>query len=213
MSDFPTQTIIGFIGFAGSGKGTASDVLVQEGYLPMAFGTALKDCCAAVFRWPRHLLEGDTAESRKWREQVDPFWAKRLGIPNFTPRMALQRVGTDVFRDHFHTDTWIIAVDKDRESHGVDSKIVFTDVRHPNEIRYIKERGGQVYRVRRGPDPEWYDTAIRANQGDHWARQRLEEVLGIHESEWYWIGIPVDGIIENDTDIPGLKARTRERLL
>lgn len=213
MLESHTQTIIGFIGFAGSGKGTASDVLVAEGgYLPMAFGTALKDCCAAVFRWPRHLLEGDTKESREWRETVDPFWAERLGIPDFTPRKAMQRVGTDLFRNHFHTDTWITAVDKDRIGHGKDAKIVFTDVRHPNEIRYIKERGGEVYRVRRGPDPDWSSTAVLANRGDKIARAFLEE-QGHHESEWYWIGVPVDGIIENDADIPALQQRVREKFL
>ena len=30
------------------------------------------------------------------------FWAERLQIPCFTPRYALQYIGTDILREHFH---------------------------------------------------------------------------------------------------------------
>ena len=80
------MNIIGLVGFADSGKGTASRILIEQGWQPIAFADALKDALTAVFGWSRHLLEGDTVESRKWRETVDPWWAAKLSIPHFTPR-------------------------------------------------------------------------------------------------------------------------------
>jgi hypothetical protein len=35
----------------------------------------------------------------------------------------------------------------------------------------IKNAGGKIIWVKRGPLPEWYDTAVAANQGITWAHQ------------------------------------------
>ena len=57
--------IIGICGLIGSGKGTVADILEQEhGFIKVSFADSLKDAVAAVFGWPRSLLEGDTEESR-----------------------------------------------------------------------------------------------------------------------------------------------------
>ena len=71
-----------------------------------SFAAPLKDVCASIFGWERKLLEGDTIESREFRETPDIFWTRNTGIDNFTPRLALQLMGTDVLRDHFHSDIW-----------------------------------------------------------------------------------------------------------
>ena len=72
--------IIGLIGFIGSGKGTAADILVKNHYFnKLSFADAVKDATSAIFGWPRHLLEGDTDESRAWREQKDERWSERVG--------------------------------------------------------------------------------------------------------------------------------------
>lgn len=61
--------IVGICGLIGSGKGTVADMLVGEfGFTKISFADSLKDAVAAVFGWPRNLLEGDTDESRSWRE-------------------------------------------------------------------------------------------------------------------------------------------------
>ena len=79
--------IVGFVGFIGSGKDTAADYLVNfHGYRRDSFANTLKDAVACVFGWDRTLLEGRTKEAREWREQVDLWWAERLGMPNLTPR-------------------------------------------------------------------------------------------------------------------------------
>ena len=74
--------IVGLLGYIGSGKGTVSSVLVNEyGFRQDSFASTLKDACSAIFGWERHMLEGDTKESREWREQVDPWWEEKLGRP------------------------------------------------------------------------------------------------------------------------------------
>jgi len=86
--------IIGFVGFIGSGKGTVADILTHKyGFNKESFANAVKDACAAIFLWDRKMLEGDTKESREWRETPDPWWSEKLGR-EFSPRLALQLMGT-----------------------------------------------------------------------------------------------------------------------
>ena len=196
--------IIGIAGFQGSGKDTIADYLQNiYGFKRDSFAATLKDAVAAVFGWDRELLEGRTTESRAWREQVDPWWAKRLNMPNLTPRLVLQLWGTEVARKSFHDDTWIASLEN--KLHKAHNDIVITDVRFPNEIKAIKNAGGICIRVCRGPEPEWYELAEKVNRGHkkniEWrlSQDRLAEYK-IHPSEWAWIGTEFDAIIDNNAD-------------
>jgi hypothetical protein len=199
--------VVGFVGFISSGKDTAADYLVNyHQFRRDSFANALKDAVSAVFGWDRVLLEGRTAESREWREKVDTWWADRLSMPNLTPRWVLQHWGTEVCRQGFHDDIWIASLEhrilKTRDN------IVITDVRFPNEITAIRNAGGIVVRIKRGPDPEWYQDAINVNAGPtnmSWAisKWKIEE-LKIHASETAWVGLPTDATINNDSTIDHL---------
>lgn len=199
--------IIGFVGFIGSGKDTASDYLVNfHGFRRDSFANTLKDAVAAVFGWDRILLEGRTQEARAWREEVDTWWAERLEIPHLTPRWVLQYWGTDVLRNHFHDDIWIASVEN--KLRKTKDHIVISDVRFPNEIQAIHGANGLVVRVKRGQDPEWYQDALNMNKGPtnmSWAisKQRMIE-LNIHASETSWVGGNIDFIITNDSTIDEL---------
>jgi hypothetical protein len=194
--------IIGICGFIGSGKDTIADYLVNfHKFRRDSFAGTLKDAVAAVFGWDRELLEGRTPEARAWREQVDPWWATRLNMPNLTPRLVLQLWGTEVCRRGFHDDIWIASLEnKLRSSHD---NIVVSDCRFPNEIKAIKQAGGRVVWVKRGDEPVWYSTAKRANGGDVMAQQRLAD-FKIHASETAWIGTEFDAIISNNGTISEL---------
>src|SRR4051812_11153513 len=107
------KEVIGLVGFAGSGKDTVGQYLVEEhGFTSIAFADPLKDCLSAMFGWDREMLAGRTPNDRLWREQVDEWWANKLGIPHFTPRFAMQNIGTDVMRRTFHDQIWIINTEK-----------------------------------------------------------------------------------------------------
>ena len=199
--------IIGFVGFIGSGKDTAADYLVNfHGFRRDSFANTLKDAVAAVFGWDRTLLEGRTKEAREWREQVDPWWAERLNKPTLTPRWILQQWGTEVCRNGFHDDIWIASLEN--KMRKTKDNIVISDVRFPNEIKAIKNAGGQVVRVIRGSDPEWYQYAWNVNQGHrnlNWAISKMNmERLGIHASETAWIGRGIDLEIDNNGSIDDL---------
>jgi hypothetical protein len=194
--------IIGICGFIGSGKDTAADFLVNfHGFRRDSFAGTLKDAVASVFNWDRELLEGRTKEARAWREQVDPWWAERLNMPNLTPRLVLQLWGTEVCRRGFHDDIWIASVEN-KLRNSKDS-IVISDCRFPNEIASIKNAGGKVIWVQRGITPHWYDVAVQANRGVE-AAQRFLVQEGIHASETAWAGTQFDAIIDNDGSLDDL---------
>ena len=190
--------IIGICGFQGSGKDTIADYLCNiYGFKRDSFAATLKDAVAAVFGWDRELLEGRTRESRAWRECVDPWWANRLNMPNLTPRLVLQRWGTEVARKSWHDDTWIASLEnKLARAHN---DIVITDVRFPNEIAAVRNAGGIVIRVVRGDEPVWYSIAQQANKGDTVAQQQLKD-FNIHPSETAWIGTDFDAVLDNNQE-------------
>jgi len=196
--------IIGICGLIGSGKDTIADYLQNiHQFRRESFAHALKDAVAQVFGWDRELLEGRAKESRAWREQVDPWWATRLKMPHLTPRYVLQVWGTEVARRSFHDEIWIAALENKLRKTTDD--VVISDCRFPNEIKSIRNAGGIVIRVVRGPEPEWYQAALSANRGPNgnvtWATsKRILENARVHASETAWIGTKFDAVIDNNAD-------------
>ena len=200
--------IIGVCGFIGSGKDTIADYLVNlHHFRRESFANTLKDAVAQVFGWDRTMLEGRTKQAREWREQVDPWWAERLGIPHLTPRYILQQWGTEVCRKNFHDDIWIASLENKLRNSKDD--VVISDCRFPNEIKAIKAAGGIVVRVVRGVEPEWYDAAVSVNRGPNgnstWALsgRRLEQ-LGVHASETSWVGTKFNSVLDNNGTLDDL---------
>ena len=196
--------ILGIVGFAGSGKDTCGDILEQIGWIRESFAKPVKDAVAAIFGWERHMLEGATPESRAWREQPDEFWSAKFGRP-FSPREALQKMGTEVGRDVYHANLW---VDSLIERIGNRPKnFIITDVRFPNEIKTINEIGGKVIRIKRGPEPLWYDLAFEYNR-TNCPVSILSKLATIHPSERVWIGNPgISETLENDGTLDDLKTK------
>jgi len=208
--------IIGFVGLIGAGKDTAADYLVNyHGFRRDSFANTLKDAVACVFGWDRTLLEGRTKEAREWREQVDPWWAERLNMPNLTPRWVLQYWGTEVCRTGFHDDIWIASLENKIQK--TRDNIVISDVRFPNEITAIHNVGGMVVRIKRGDDPEWYEAAASYNRGPNgnlnWAisREKLKK-FNIHASETSWVGGNIDHVVNNDSTIDHLFSQIEETM-
>lgn len=194
--------ILGVCGLIGSGKDTIADYLVNfHEFRRDSFAGSLKDAVAFVFGWDREMLEGRTKQSREWRERVDPWWSKRLNMPNLTPRWVLQYWGTEVCRKGFNDDIWIASLENKLQN--TTDNVVISDCRFPNEIAAIKNAGGKVIWVKRGSLPTWYDTALSANQGNEIEKKLMSE-LGIHASEWSWIGTEFDAIIDNNQGIGDL---------
>ena len=185
--------IIGLCGAQGSGKDTVANILVAKyGFVRISFAAALKDVIAILFSWPRDMLEGDTSESRTWREAPDAEWSLKTGIPGFSPRKALQTVGTDLIRHHIYINLWIDIVEKRIAmilAANPEAKIVVTDCRFTNEVAAVKKfPGARVVRIVR---PE-------CEKGSHLSsHSHLSETADLSES--------VDITLVNNSTIEALE--------
>ena len=206
--------IIGIVGHIGSGKDTVGNIITNQTQGRRdSFAAPLKDVCASIFGWKRHLLEGDTIESREFRETTDIFWTRNTGIDNFTPRLALQLMGTDVLRDHFHSDIWIKSLEYRMRKVSNSDTTVITDARFQNELDIIKHLGGTIIWVQRGELPDWYETAVKANSGNVVSKRIMQSRhRDVHQSEWDWAGYPVEHIIRNTGTLAELEFKTQSIL-
>ena len=194
--------IIGICGLIGSGKDTISDHLVKDHkFVKISFADKLKDTVATLFEWDRDLLDGKTEQSRLWREQEDHFWSKELK-KKVTPRYVLQVFGTECMRDGFYDGIWVSMLKK-KVTENPDINWVIPDVRFENEVKVLKEIGGEVWWVKRGQLPMWF---------------RMYQDIGqkpkdVHASEWQWANAKFDKVFENDSTINALKSQVQDHLV
>ena len=132
--------IIGLGHRARVGKDTIGEYLEdRKGWYRTCFAASLKEAAKIIFGWTDEHVYG------KLKEVVDPFWG-------FSPREALQKLGTDACRNHIHRDIWVKSVER-RVKSAPDANWIITDVRFPNEVASIKKMGGFVIRIDRSfPD-------------------------------------------------------------
>ena len=201
--------IVGLVGFIGSGKDTVAKQFVQQGCVQDSFAGPLKDMCSTVFGWDREMIEGETVDSRDFRETPDIFWSKKLGIPNFTPRLALQLIGTEVLRNHFSQDIWLNSLEYRIRRNNETNCVVISDARFRNELDLIKSMGGVIIWVQRGELPEWFDTAKTAFNNAISRKIMETKYRDVHESEWNWAGYPVDYTIKNDGTLEELQDKVQ----
>lgn len=129
------KEIVGFAGKKRSGKDTAADAIANRGYKPIAFAAPIKDTCQNVFRFSDDHLDGSK------KEEVDDFWG-------FSPRWAMQMIGTELFRDHIDKNVWVksLLARIDESNHD---RWAVTDVRFPNEVDKLEKAGAEVVYIRR----------------------------------------------------------------
>lgn len=177
--------ILGICGFQGSGKDTFANYLVQNyGFVKFSFASAVKDVVSNIFGWDRSLLEGVSDESRKFREMEDVWWSEKLKIPGFTPRDALQQIGTELFRKKLNFEIWTSVIEKkilnELENYGSNAKIVISDCRFPNEISMLKKFNFKLIHIKRNlPQYDWFELYKSGTD--------CVESSKLHESEIAWI--------------------------
>lgn len=156
-------------------------------------------------------------------------------LEKITVRQMLQYIGTDLFRDKFHPNTWVNALMKDykpvpnpknRDYLSINGEMVdvgmsydrkeypnwiITDVRFPNETQAIKDRGGIVIRVDRPIKVEGMYEKDKA--GFDVLNYTVNRPISMHESETALDDYKFDYTIENDSDIPSLVEKVKEMLI
>lgn len=203
--------LIGICGLIGSGKDTIANHLVSNySYERYSWAMPLKDITAQLFGWDREMLEGTTPEQRIQREQVDPWWDKNLDkYKLWSPRYALQFLGTEVMRNCVHKDIWVLAGMKRIEGKP---NVVIPDTRFPNEVEAIRKMGGQIWNVQRGELPQWYHalTGFKASQANEAMPMSVDNYMwehfpDVHASEYSWHGTKFDVVFTNDGTIQALR--------
>ncbi len=166
-------SITGFTGRAGAGKDTAASTIPNVTNL--AFAKPLKDAAKILFDFTDEQLYDPIQ-----KEEVDPRWGK-------SPRQILQWLGTDVLRNQFREDFFLINMKcrLDRLS----GNIAITDVRFDNEAELIRKEGGEVIKIER---PQTEGSGTQHTQ--HATEQGISPNL-------------VDRVITNDSTVQNLNEK------
>lgn len=120
------RPIIGFIGYARSGKDTAASALTARGFTRVAFADALKADCERIIGMPMAAM---TAEQKE-------FWRPLLVC--YGERRRAQ-----------HPDFWVWQVESTLRTIEPSAPVCITDVRYTNECQWILEQGGVLVMVTR----------------------------------------------------------------
>jgi hypothetical protein len=190
--------MVQYIGETGkhAGWGAFEVLIAMSGEFPSPtiwkhkkFADALKDNVCRLLGCTREQLED---RAYKEKELGEEWWYYDIGtkilpygyykrsdkkiaderyLVKPTPRLILQRLGTEGVRDVIHPNAWVNAAMvgyKDGFSHGDEqSNWYFTDMRFPNELDAVAIRGGITIRIERGD----------GNTGDHESETALDDSL------------------------------------
>lgn len=136
--------IIGLHGPARSGKDTVGDHLAAcHGFVRIGFADPLKAAALALDPY----VDALTANARRLSEVVESFgWEQAKSYPDV--RRLLQRLGTEVGRELMSPDptksVWIALAEAEAAKH---ERVVFTDVRFPDEAEFVRANDGIVARL------------------------------------------------------------------
>lgn len=130
--------IIGLSGYARSGKDTVAELLcLNYQFKRISFALPIRDAIYTLNPY----LEGKIRVS----DEVEDYgWDVAKSNPEL--RRLLQVFGTEVGRNLFGENFWIDQAFKRADEY---ERVVFSDVRFPNEADAIKEQGGKIWRINR----------------------------------------------------------------
>lgn len=139
------MVLIGVSGKIGSGKSTFAKYLVDNfNFIEMSLADPLKKACQELFL----LSDEQVFGNQEQKGTIDNRWGK-------SPRELLQFVGTDLLRNQMkylipdlHEDIFLKRFELwYNENKNVN--VIVSDIRYPNELKYIKKSGGIVIKIER----------------------------------------------------------------
>lgn len=172
--------IIGISGKLGSGKSTLANMIINKfpNYEEKSFAFKLKEIVKILTSC--NLSDTFTQEGKnKYIEEFD-----------LTIGQMLQKLGTNVLRDHFDNNIWIKALLIELKNN--DGNYIISDCRFKNEAKAIKDAGGILIRINRNNNP----IALTSNRDlNHPSEIDLDDYTEF------------DYIIENDSDYSTLQSK------
>lgn len=135
-------------GFKGSGKSTVGDILVEQyGFVALSFAEPVYQGVWELNPWI--CINYNFNKFQRLQGVVaDVGWdkAKRSYAD---VRRSLEAVGAEIGRDIIGVNTWVNILDSKMKDLPVETDVVITDVRFPNEDGYVHDKGGSLWRVTR----------------------------------------------------------------
>lgn len=178
------MTLIGLTGHAGAGKTTATVQLERLGFTRYAFSEPVKELCAVLF--PGLYGEWDAV---RW---------ERMKRDNITVREELQRVGVGC-RDILGDNVWINVIYERIIADGhaelakseaglttleITGDVVIDGVRFPNEVEWIRSKGGVIVNIRRpGLAPinsAATETSLNHDEADYTVPNREDRIVDMN---------------------------------
>lgn len=190
------KTLFGVSGFAGSGKDTMADYLVENyGFKKISFAKIIKDVCRMVFGFTDEQLYGKLKEIPDQRYPFTGICVKcgtrmhENHAPDFDPtedtlwQCFLSECGWGYEHKHItprlamqtlgtewgrrlYGNIWIVATMNTIQGSDHD-KWVIPDVRFRNEVHAIQDRGGLVVRLLRGKMAHDHQSEIEMAEMGH----------------------------------------------
>lgn len=158
-----SRRLIGIAGFAGSGKDTLADYLVERHWFEKyALAEPIKAALNAVFGWRPEFWD-----SRDWKESFEVR-------PGVTPRTLAQTLGGDWGRG-VSQDLWLSFAQMTWESGTKllpDYRLVIPDIRYENEAEWIRSEGGDIVFV---ASPNTYPVA--RHESENGIVLQLDDIL------------------------------------
>ena len=166
-----------------------------------------KELSEAFWYWYMELDGGYGPIILPYTSPKPPKGYEGLKLIKPTPRILLQKIGTDLFRNQLHPNVWVNAtmVDykikyfiSDVDELGCEETVttkefpvypnwIITDVRFQNEADAITERGGKLIKVIRYKvgDKVWFNDESEPNEDKNQSGEYT--IIGIHSNEEYLI--------------------------
>lgn len=147
---------------AGSGKTTLALGLRGHGYVRARFADPLKAMLAALL-----IHQGIRPDDVTRMVDGDLKECPHHALAGRTPRHAMRHLGTAWGRDCMHPDIWVnAAMMAAAERIDAGRRVVFDDMRFPNEAQAIKRSGGMLIRITR--------VGVAPQAGEHASEGGLE---------------------------------------
>jgi hypothetical protein len=166
------------------------------------FSGKLKDICALLIG-----CSVDDFESQDFKlKELPECWNKTSfvevngiskHVEKMTVRKLLQTVGTEAMRDNLHNNVWVNALFADYDEN--DSWVI-TDMRFPNEMKAVEDRGGITIRVERTIIHKMMESNIKVEVEEHSSERALD-------------GAKFDYLISNNDTIIELAEKIRNILI
>lgn len=134
--DINSVSLIGIHGPLNGGKDTTANYIQAKfpgKFGRYAFAGPLKQACKLMFNFTDGQLEDQAL-----KKEIDPFWG-------FTPRYAMQKLGTEYGRSMLRDDIWIKRAEMEFALNSKSSMgTIITDVRFENEAEWLRAQPGSV---------------------------------------------------------------------